>query len=115
MAMRLDYVEGQACMRHPARYLATVMKEDEAGQGFRPPEVIPNESIRARTRILEIFQAAVAARTPTQRDADRRTFHGRMTDANARDDFDRHGWMSPLNHAAIIGCWAEMGVAGRDG
>ncbi|MEK9642034.1 MAG: hypothetical protein VW949_04745 [Paracoccaceae bacterium] len=25
-----------------------------------------------------------------------------------RDDFDRHGWMSPLNHDAIWAFWREL-------
>ena len=48
------------------------------------------------------------ARTPTQRDADRRLFMSQLADARLREDFERHGWMSPLNAARIAGFWQDM-------
>ena len=55
-------------------------------------------------RILEVIRA----RTPTQRDADRRLFASQLTDRAARADFERHGWMSPLNAARIAAFWEDM-------
>jgi hypothetical protein len=49
-----------------------------------------------------------AARTPTQRDADRRLFMAGIEDAAARADFERHGWMSALNTQAIFDFWEEV-------
>jgi hypothetical protein len=53
-------------------------------------------------------QTAVAARSPTQRDADLRLFKSRLTDASAIQDFERHGWMSALNAKAIFAFWEEL-------
>jgi hypothetical protein len=50
----------------------------------------------------------VAARTPTQRDADRRLFMSMIDSADARADFERHGWMSALNTAAIKAFWQDL-------
>ena len=48
------------------------------------------------------------ARTPTQRDADKRLFSSQLTNARLREDFERHGWMSPLNAERIAGFWEEI-------
>ena len=115
VAARIDYVAGQDGVRNPARYLAAVMKDGDAGQGGRTgaPEVgPPSADIQARAENLRLVREAVDRRSPTQRDADRMLFSGRLGDANARDDFERHGWNSPRNRAAIVAFWAEMGVEG---
>ncbi|MDF3607054.1 hypothetical protein PE067_13480 [Paracoccus sp. DMF-8] len=31
-----------------------------------------------------------------------------LPDANLRDDFERHGWMSPLNAEGVAAFWADM-------
>ena len=49
----------------------------------------------------------VEGRTPTQRDADKRMFLSRL-DGAARDDFERHGWMSALNAERIAAFWEEL-------
>ncbi|MBL3554112.1 replication initiation protein, partial [Rhodovulum sulfidophilum] len=56
----------------------------------------------------------LAARKPTQRDADKRLFMARL-DAAARDDFERHGWMSALNAEAIAAFWEELHPGAFDG
>ena len=66
--------------------------------------MIPNERVERLRRIQE----AIRARTPTQRDADRRLFLSQLTDRAARADFERHGWMSPLNIDRIAAFWEEM-------
>lgn len=55
----------------------------------------------------------MAARTPTQRDADRRLFLSRL-EGRHRDDFERHGWMSALNAAAIRSFWEELNPGAFD-
>ena len=54
---------------------------------------------QGRAERLRRILAAVKARTPTQRDADRRLFAAQLPAGPLRDDFERHGWMSPLNSA----------------
>jgi len=48
------------------------------------------------------------ARTPTQRDADKRLFLSQLDDDVARANFERFGWFSPLNIKAIFVFWQEM-------
>ncbi|QUS37068.1 replication initiation protein [Falsirhodobacter algicola] len=95
---KLDYIEGQGDVRNPVGYLSAALR---AGA----PE--PAAPLSDRARRLQRVQALVAARTPTQRDADRRMFLARLTGA-ARDDFERHGWMSALNAEAIRAFWDEL-------
>jgi len=57
---------------------------------------------------LRIIQDLSASRSPTQRDADRRLFGSTLDTADARDDFERHGWMSALNHADICEFWQDL-------
>lgn len=56
---------------------------------------------------LARIKALVEARTPTQRDADRRMFLSRL-DGAAADDFERHGWMSALNGERIAAFWEVL-------
>jgi hypothetical protein len=83
LVAKLDYVEGQGGdVRNPVGYLTAALQ-------------------------LRRIQAAVAQRTPTQRDADRRMFLSRLEGA-ARADFERFGWMSPLNAEAVRTFWEEI-------
>lgn len=108
----LDRLRGQGDVRHPERYLKAILKGDgRAGQG-RLDDRLPSEDRQARVRDLEWVQAVLKGRTPTQRDADKRLFASRLRDAVARDDFDKHGWMSPLNRHAIRRFFEETGMAG---
>ena len=50
----------------------------------------------------------MAARTPVQRDADRRLFLEQLADEVSRVDFRRHGWRSMLNAEAIFAFWSEL-------
>ncbi len=99
---KLDYVAGQEGVRNPVRYLSAALKGDYSN------EIAPvAPALTARASRLRRIQELVAARTPTQRDADRRLFLGRLTGA-LRDDFERHGWMSALNAAAIQAFWEDL-------
>ncbi|MEP3326192.1 MAG: hypothetical protein ABJO35_08410 [Nitratireductor sp.] len=42
------------------------------------------------------------------RDADKRLFLSQVPDGAARQDFEKHGWTSPLNAARIAAFWEEM-------
>ena len=103
---RLDYVEGQGGVRHPVRYLAAALRD---GYGESETEAAPADAGAAspRARQLQRITELVAARTPTQRDADKRLFLARLSPIE-RADFERHGWMSALAHRAICAFWSEL-------
>ncbi len=102
---KLDYVAGQEGVRNAVGYLTRVMKDE--------PKAAP-APLSPRARRLERIRDLAAARTPTQRDADRRLFMARLEGA-ARDDFERHGWMSALNAEAIVAFWEEVHPGAFDG
>jgi hypothetical protein len=107
LVAKLDYVEGQGGdVRNPVGYLTAVLKKD-----FGPPKLVAPPAappdIQARAEQLRRIQVAVARRTPTQRDADRRLFLSRLEGA-AVGDFERFGWMSPLSAEAIRAFWEEI-------
>ncbi len=89
-------------MSNPIGYLAAALRDDFAGEEKAP--VVSSERAKVLARIRDL----VAARSPTQRDADRRLFMSMVDDDVARDDFERHGWMSALNTGAIRAFWEEM-------
>lgn len=96
---KLAYVAGRDDVKNPARYLQAAIAPVAA-------DPAPPSSDRARK--LAIVRDLVAARSPTQRDADRRIFLSRITDRAAQQDFERHGWMSALNAAAILAFWEDV-------
>lgn len=99
---RLDYVEGRKNVVSKVGYLSAAL---ESGFGPEPAATEPaNPQAERLRRILEVIKA----RTPTQRDADKRLFLSQLTEGAARLDFERHGWMSPLNAARIRAFWEEM-------
>lgn len=55
------------------------------------------------------------ARTPTQRDADRRLFLSQIKDPLERDDFQRLGWTSALNARGMFAFWEELQPGVFDG
>ena len=99
---KLDYIAGQSGVRRPERYLAAALRDDYKA------ETAPKAPTSARAVKLGRVRDLAAARTPTQRDADRRLFLARLDDPVARADFERHGWMSALNAVAIFEFWAEL-------
>ena len=111
---KLAYVENKDGLRSKIGYLTAALDGPAAapaGQGAAP---VPSPRAERLRRILE----AVKARTPTQRDADRRLFSSQLADARLREDFERHGWMSPLNAARIAEFWQDMSpelMAGSEG
>jgi hypothetical protein len=101
---KLAYVEGKDGVRSKIGYLTAALD----GPAPMPAPVgqgpVPSPRAERLRRILE----AVKARTPTQRDADKRLFSSQLTNARLREDFERHGWMSPLNAERIAGFWQEI-------
>lgn len=103
---KLAYVEGKDGVRSKIGYLTAALDGPAPTPTPAPVGQGPVPSPRAERlrRILE----AVKARTPTQRDADKRLFSSQLTNARLREDFERHGWMSPLNAERIAGFWEEI-------
>ncbi|MGL4279016.1 MAG: replication initiation protein [Albidovulum sp.] len=106
LAAKLSYVEGQGGVKNPMGYLATALARDFGGPKELARPAPPPETQKRAERLGRI-QEVVARRTPTQRDADRRLFLSRLEGA-ARADFERFGWMSPLNAEAIGAFWQDI-------
>ncbi|NNK17415.1 MAG: replication initiation protein, partial [Sulfitobacter sp.] len=102
VASKIAYVGAQRGVKNPVGYLSAALREDYAAENA----VVPVSSERAK--VLAVVRDLVAARTPTQRDADRRLFMSMIKDPAARADFERHGWMSALNTGSIKAFWAEL-------
>lgn len=103
VAAKLEYVAGQGDVRHPLRYLKAALRDD-----YKAPEASPTPETSARAAQLGQVRDRLAARTPTQRDADRRLFLSQLEDGAARADFEKHGWMSPMNAKAIFAFWERL-------
>ncbi|MEM1075349.1 MAG: replication initiation protein [Pseudomonadota bacterium] len=111
VAQKIDYVANQSGVKSPQRYLAAALRDDYGG--VPSPAVQPEPGSRGAK--LGRVRDLAAARTPTQRDADRRLFLSRIEDPSARADFDQHGWMSALNTRAIFAFWEELMPGAFDG
>ncbi|MDS9469974.1 replication initiation protein [Paracoccus sp. MBLB3053] len=111
---KLDYVETRANVKSKVGYLTAALEGNfGAPEETAPPAILPNGRAERLRRILEV----VKARTPTQRDADKRLFLAQLSDPRLREDFEKHGWMSPLASARIAVFWEEMSpglLAGLD-
>lgn len=110
---KLDYVEARKNVKSKVGYLTAVLEAAPAATD-RPAEVALNPRAERLRRILD----AVKARTPTQRDADKRLFQAQLADGRLREDFEKHGWMSPMNSTRIAAFWEEMSpglLAGLEG
>ena len=106
VSAKLAYVAGQGAVQNPVGYLTAALRDDFEASGPVAPAMTPVQQMRADR--LGKVRDLVAARTPTQRDADKRAFASRIKDSAARDDFERHGWMSALNAQAIWAFWQEL-------
>ncbi|MEX1234117.1 MAG: replication initiation protein, partial [Roseovarius sp.] len=107
---KLEYVAGRKNVGSMVGYLSAALSGDFGAPAA--PEAKPGS---ARAQKLGRMHAAAQARTPTQRDADKRLFASRIEDAAARADFERFGWMSALNARAILEFWHEMDPSLYDG
>lgn len=104
IAEKLSFVETQKDVRSPVKYLTAAIKRD-----FQPDEAAAKQSPKSDRAIrLLAVQKAVERRSPTQRDADKRLFLSQLSDPAARTDFERHGWMSPMNADAIFIFWEDL-------
>ena len=105
VTQKLDYMAGQSGVKSPERYLAAALRDDYTAD---TPAAAPAPVTSERAQKLGRVRDLAAARTPTQRDADRRMFLAGLDDAVARADFERHGWMSALNAQAIFAFWEAL-------
>lgn len=105
VAAKMDYVGERKNVRSMVGYLSAALEGDFDTADEAPKVSAP---VRERADKLRRVQEAVQARTPTQRDADRRMFLSRIESPDARADFERFGWMSALNAQAIFEFWEEM-------
>ncbi|MGH1414373.1 MAG: replication initiation protein [Pelagimonas sp.] len=110
VAQKVAFVDAQPGVKSPARYLSAALKD---GFGGELETVSPQLSARAAR--LKKVQDLVSARSPTQRDADRRLFLNGLSDPAVRLDFETHGWMSALNADAIFAFWEELEPGAFDG
>ena len=137
VADQLDWLAGQAGVSSPVRYLSAAIRggwtdgaspavaAGVARAGLRASgrtgargggsagrrEAAGSAAVQTARRQRRAGGAgagAVEARSPTQRDADRRPVPGRVRDALDREDFARAGWRSGLNATAIAAFWEEM-------
>ena len=108
VAGKIDYVTGQPEVRSPAKYLSRAISEDYVAPDAPRSERAGDPAIKARAAKLKRVQELVQARSPTQRDADKRLFMSQLTTNSERLDFENHGWMSALNAEAIFQFWAEL-------
>ena len=104
VAEKLNYLVSRDDVQNKTAYLRAAL------QGDAQPKVqaVPAPATSARAKKLQRVRDLVAARSPTQRDADKRLFFAGIDDAAARLDFENHGWMSALNAADIFAFWEDM-------
>ncbi len=111
---KLDYVETRKNVKSMVGYLSAALdgnfgtEEEAAGQGGAAIAAPATASVSAQAERLRRILELVKSRSPTQRDADRRLFLSQLTEARMRDDFTRHGWVSPLNAGRISAFWEDM-------
>lgn len=106
VAEKLDLVAAQNGVKSPVKYLAAAIERDFQPRPSGSEDGAGEASERAER--LRAVQSAVSRRSPTQRDADKRLFLSQLSAAEARADFERHGWMSPLNADAIFTFWQDL-------
>ncbi|MDG1009566.1 MAG: hypothetical protein P8O69_06320 [Amylibacter sp.] len=77
---------------------ALIVELDRADAN-RCPDILDHEVVEIRAG-LEARQAGPIG--------DKRLFMSMLSQNNARDDFERHGWMSALNRDAIEMFWRDL-------
>lgn len=105
VSAKLNYVQQRKDVKSMVGYLSAALKEDYDASGKPPTPAVP---LTKKAERLRRIQAAVEARNPTQRDADKRLFASQIKDDVLRSNFERFGWISPLNIRAIHEFWEDM-------
>lgn len=104
IAEKLNLVETQDGVRSPVKYLAAAIQRDFKSDEAEAKAGAPSP----RAERLRAVLSAVERRSPTQRDADKRLFLSLLSDPAARADFERHGWMTPMNSEAVFAFWEDL-------
>jgi hypothetical protein len=108
---QVEYVAGQGGVKNPVSYLTAALQQDFSGATVSPRNQAAPQPLSAqagaRAKRLEILQQLVSARSPTQRDADKRMFMSKLEGA-ALLDFENYGWVSSLNHTKIVAFWTDI-------
>ncbi|MDD9739578.1 MAG: replication initiation protein [Marinovum algicola] len=139
VAEKLAYLQGRDGVKSPVRYLTAALRDDYKAEVA--PEPSPEAVKAAETRKVQASfaeqQAAardaeleaarrkragrmarirelVAARSPTQRDADKRLFLARLSDDLERAEFQRLGWGSALSVGEMVEFWEELAPGAFD-
>lgn len=133
VADKLSYLEQQSGVKSPVQYLSAALRDNfEAPKTPQPsPEALAaverlqaeadktakaqavrdaalSQERRILAQRLARVRSIVEARSPTQRDADRKLFSASLSDDLEREDFRLRGWSSALNATAIIAFWADL-------
>jgi hypothetical protein len=110
VAEKLAYVAARKDVQNQVSYLTAALRDN-----YVPVDRAGAALTTDRARHLKRITELVAARSPTQRDADKRLFMGRIEGAAARLDFENHGWMSALNAEQIVVFWVDLSPGTFDG
>lgn len=123
---KLAFVEGQGGVTSPVRYLSAAIRDDygPASQPAAPPpppttrsgqdeaaaaiDEARDRERRHRAARLRRVREVAQARTPTQRDADRKLFAASLREPLDAEHFREHGWHSALNARAILAFWEDL-------
>ncbi|MDP2520860.1 replication initiation protein [Shimia thalassica] len=105
VAAKLDYVGQRKNVKSMVGYLSTALQEDYSDT---PDVKVAPKPKTARADRLRRMQTVINARTPTQRDADKRLFMNQIEDEAGRADFERYGWATSHNVEAVYGFWEEL-------
>ena len=127
---KLSYVKDQTGVKSRLGYLTAAIQGDyKPADAPEPPSEQAIQRAQERMRSAQVEQIdqdrrlaeralrgrkfaivadIVAARNPTQRDADRRLFLASLDDETARQEFQAHGWNSAFNASAIFEFWENL-------
>jgi len=133
VAEKVAYLKGRGGVDSPVRYLHAALRDDYKPAEQAPPSAeavaaatrraTEAESTRAeaaareadvarerkaRAAVMARIQALVDARTPTQRDADRRLFLASLPDDVFRSEFTRLGWRAAVCLPQMIAFWEDL-------
>ncbi len=133
VAEKLDYLKGRAGVESPVRYLTAALRDDykeaeapapsaEAVEAARERveaaqaedaarlarEAAAEQERRQRAAVMARVRELAEARTPTQRDADKRLFLAGLEDEVARAEFARLGWGAAFCADDMRVFWEEM-------
>ncbi|QFT60807.1 Initiator Replication protein (plasmid) [Sulfitobacter sp. THAF37] len=140
VAEKVSYLKGRGAVESPIGYLRAALRDDYKAPA--PPEPsdrakaaasarmtqarevdsaeaaraqLVDEERKARAAIMARVQEIVAARSPTQRDADRRLFLAWLDDELLKSEFSRLGWRSALCVTEMVAFWRDMMPDAFDG